>query len=132
MFIITPAAEWWRGLSRTVKIIGYVGVVMGAITATATAWPTIEPWLAATRGYVRDSHAPLLGRIIVVQLKQNHNERERLLEEVKKRELELQSDQAKATPQYQALVKDRVERIKARINALDKDDNNLFNEQKSK
>lgn len=133
MFVVTATADWWGRLSRWTKLAAFVGAAMGAVSATAIAWPTLEPWVYASHGWSRSEiHEPLLQRLVKIQLKQNHDEREQLLEEVKKRELELTSDQAKATPQYQELVQQRVNRVKERLNELDKDDANLFKEKASK
>lgn len=132
MLIVSATAEWWRSLSRTVKIIGYVGVVMGAITATATAFPIIEPWLAATRGYVRESHAPLLGRVIEIQIAQNDARSERLVERSKQYELELQSPQAQQLPQYRKLLQERVDRTSHELKIIDEQNKSLFREKLAK
>ena len=57
--------------------------------------------------------------------------RQRLLDEEKKRELELADPTVKATPNYEALVQQRVDRIKSELNTLDEQDKSLFNEQKT-
>ena len=136
MMILTEAADYWRSLSRTVKVIGYFGVVSAAIVSGAQAVPYIEPYWYAHRGYVRyydhDQLAPILKRLAQVQLQQDSDRRERLLDEAKKRELELQDPTVKATPAYEALVQDRVERIKSELDKLDKDDKSLFDQPLSK
>ena len=125
---------WWHRVSFTVKIIGFVGVVSAAVVSVAQAWPFIEPYMYAHRGYVRyydDSHTHLvLARLIKIQLVQDRERRQQLLDEASKRELELQSDQAKQLPQYHALVQERVDRIKSEIKTLDEQDESLFKEQK--
>ncbi len=135
MFIITATADWWKGVSRTVKLVSYVGVVSGAIVASAQAWPILEPYWYAHRGYVRqydDAHAnAIIKRLIQVQLDRDNDQRQRLLDEAAKREIELQSDQAKQLPQYRDLVQSRVDRIKSELNTLDEQDKSLFREQKA-
>lgn len=49
--------ELWSRLLRLGKIAGVVGAIFGAIASGAIAWPHIEPWLAAHRGYVREVSA---------------------------------------------------------------------------
>jgi len=133
--LITATANYWRKLSRTVKIISYIGVISGAVVSTATAWPYVEPYWYAHRGYVRqydDAHiTALIKRLIEVQLVQDRDRRQQLLDEAAKRELELQSDQAKQLPQYRALVQDRVDRVKSELKTLEEQDNSLFNEKKA-
>ena len=43
---------WFRELSSISKIAAPVGVIAGAITATAIAWPHVEFGFPAHRGYV--------------------------------------------------------------------------------
>jgi hypothetical protein len=135
MTILSATADWWHNLSRTVKIVGYVGVTSGAIVSAAQAWPLVEPYWYAHRGYVRSYDGsqvvPLLKRIIEVQLVQDRERRQQLLDEVAKRSLELQSDLAKQAPEYKALVQERVNRISEELKTLDEQDNSLFNEKKA-
>jgi hypothetical protein len=142
MSLISGTVDIWKNLSVTVKVIGAIGVVTGAIYSSAQAWPTIEPYWYAHRGYVRyydDQHiAGILTRVVEVrlaqvgiQLAQNDERRQRLIDESAKRELELQSDQAKQLPQYRSLVQERVDRIKSELKTLEEQDNNLFKEQKA-
>jgi hypothetical protein len=104
------------------------------VTGTA-ALQIIEPVMPAHRGYVRATEdqirQQLAARLIVAQLDINRERRSRLLDEAKQRELELQSDQAKATPQYRAIVQDRVNRIKEELDGLSASDKSLFDEQKA-
>lgn len=59
MFAQTAAA--WSGSSRSfkraVKFAGGVGVIAGAITASAAAWVIVEPVSPAHRAYVREQKA---------------------------------------------------------------------------
>jgi hypothetical protein len=129
--IVGIAWSTWR--RKTVTICGLIAAITGAVVGVAKAAPIIEPWWYASRGYVRDDmHQPLLERIIEVQLNQNSEKRQRLLDEVPKRELELQSEQAKHLPQYRALVQSRVDRVKSELKTLDEKDKSLFNEKLSK
>lgn len=48
---MTP--ELYRRLMYWGKLVGMIGVTAGAIVSAAAAWPLIEPYLAAHRGYVR-------------------------------------------------------------------------------
>jgi hypothetical protein len=120
--------NWWHNLSRTVKIIGAIGVTTGTIVSTAAAWPIIEPYWVAQRYYVLDHNTPLLRRVIEIELKANDARRDRLLKEAPVRELELQSEQSKQTPQYRALVQDRLKNIKHELDAIDDQDKKLLKE----
>ena len=128
MLVVTATADWWRKLSRTVKIIGAIGVTTGTIVSTAAAWPIIEPYWVAQRDYVIDHSTPLLRRVIEIELKANDARRDGLLKEAPVRELELQSDQAKQAPQYRALVQDRLKNIKHELDAIDDQDKKLLKE----
>ena len=133
MFIVTAASDWWARLSRASKLVGFVGIFMGAIVSTAAAWQYIEPWWYSSHSWSRSEiHEPLLSRIVKIQIKQNHDERDQLLKEAKTRELELSSPQVKDAPNYQALVQERVDRIKHRLDEIDKEDANLFKEKAPK
>ena len=125
---------WWSKLSLAIKLVGYIGVITAAIVSTATAWPYLEPYWYAHRGYVRQYSAPASDHAILIEMRitQNGERRERLLNDVKKYELEMQSDQAKQTPIYQELLKDQVERASKTLKHLDDDDNSLFKEKLSK
>jgi hypothetical protein len=128
MIVVTAAADWWRSLSRTVKLISYVSVVSGAITATATAWPHIEPYWVVQRYYLHEHSTPLLNRIIDIEYNANESRRERLLKEAPVRELELQSPQAQQAPQYKSLVEDRLKNIKKELIVIDKQNEKLLKE----
>src|ERR1039458_7175605 len=81
---------WGTNLRKTVtSLCVAVSAITGAVVGVAAAAPIVEPWWYASRGYVRDDiHHPLLSRIIEVQLDRNSDKRQRLLDEVPKRELE--------------------------------------------
>jgi len=120
----------WKRFSHLGKMAGVFAGISGAIVGTATAWPFIEPYVLAHRGYVVDRNSAVVARIIKIQLDRNHDRRERLLGEVEKRELELQSDQARQLPQYRELVQQRVDRVKRELKEIEDDDTNLFKEKK--
>ena len=124
--VIGTTWSTWR--RKTVTICGLIAAVTGAIVGIAKAAPIIEPYWVAHRAYVRDRETPLLGRIIEIQLYQASDQRKRLLRDVQKYELELQSEQAKATPQYHALVQKEVERVKSELNENDAKQKSLFKE----
>jgi hypothetical protein len=128
MIVVTATADWWRKLSRTVKVISYIGISSGAIVSTAAAWPIIEPYWVAQRYYVIDHSTPLLRRVIEIELKANDARRDRLLKEAPVRELELKSEQSMQTPQYRELVKDRLKNIKHELDAIDDQDKKLLKE----
>jgi|ERR1039458_1297870 hypothetical protein len=124
----------WRRTPQFIKWIGYVGSISGTIYALSQVLPIIEPGFPAHRAYARsvshDDVAPLLKRVVAMQLVQNDARRKRLLKSVKDYELELDSDQAKKTPQYHKLVQDGIERAKHELKDIDDDDTNLFKEKK--
>jgi hypothetical protein len=123
---------WGTYRRKVITICGLIAAVTGAIVGIAKAAPIIEPYWYASHGYVRDEfHHPLLARVIEIQIKQADAERKRLLRDVQRYELELQSDQAKATPQYHALIQKEVERTKNEINDNDAKQKSLFDEQKA-
>ena len=135
MISLTGTVNAWKALPRFIKMIGYVGVVCGTVASAATAYPIMEPYWLAHRGYVRNydtgQYAPILKRIITVQLVQDRERRQQLLDEAAKRSIELQSDLAKQAPQYHDLVQQRVNRISEELKTLDEQDNSLFKEQKA-
>jgi hypothetical protein len=124
--------EYWKNLSSTLKLASYVVLVASGLVSISAAWAVIEPFAPAHRAYVRQSEMPILDRLILAQLDINDVRRDRLIGEAKSRDLELQSDQAKTTPQYKAIVQDRVDRIKQELESIDKQSGNLFKEQKSR
>ncbi len=134
MTILSATSNWWHGLPRAVKVVGYVGVVAGAVVSGAQAVPVVEPYWYAHRGYVRAYSAPASDHawLIKIQIKQDRDERQQLIDEAGKRALELQSNLAKQAPEYRALVQDRVNRVSEKLKQMEEDDNNLFREQKAK
>lgn len=135
MITVAGTVNAWKALPRAIKLIGYAGVVCGFIVSAAEALPIVEPYWLAHRGYVRtfdtSQYAPIIKRLIEVQLVQDRERRQQLLDEVAKRAIELQSDQAKQLPEYKALVQERVNRISDELKTLDEQDNSLFKEQKA-
>jgi hypothetical protein len=130
---VLGALVWgWSRTPQYVKWIGSIGTVAGAIYAVAQAAPIAEPILPAHRAWVREVTEPVLQRVIKMQLAQNDERRQRLLDEVQKREIELQSPQVQQLPQYKNLVQQRVDRIKSELKTIDEQNNNLFKEQKTK
>jgi len=130
--LLTRVGHAWSRTPEFVKWIGYGGTIFGAIFAFSQAVPVAEPLFPAHRAYVREVAEPVLQRVIVVQLAQNDDRHQRLIDEAAKRELELQSDQAKQLPQYRVLVQGRVDRIKSELKTIDEQNNSLFKEQKTK
>jgi len=135
---LTVTANWWKSLSRTVRVISYVGITSGAIYSTSQAWPIVEPYWYAHRAMLRAAQAQSQAKqetvnseirdlTITAQLDINDERRERLLHDAQKWELELQSDQAKTTPQYHELVQDRLDTIKKTLKRIDNSDELLSN-----
>lgn len=128
MQIVTATTAWWRELPRIAKIAGYIGAISGAIVTTAAAWPVVEFIIPAHRGYVLEQRAPLLHRVIDIEMRSNSARRERLLDEFPKRELELHGEQAKQTPQYRDLIQQRLNKIKSELDAIDEQNKKLLRE----
>jgi len=118
------------------SVASVVGILAGIPGAGAGYIYGIEPVMPALHYYVRGEifghTSPLLERVIELQLAQNDIRRERLLDEAAKREIELQSSQAKQLPQYRALVQQRVDRVKEELKTIDAQDKSLFKEKVSK
>lgn len=65
--------EWLRRLSLIGKIAGIVGAIAVSITATAAAWPLVEPLIPVTRGELRlvmDKQAIATDRQTLFQLQE--------------------------------------------------------------
>ena len=121
-----------RRIKRILWVSAAVATLSGGLVGGVKAWPLLEPWVFAHRGYVREAGSPLLQRLIKVQLKQTEDDRRKLLRDAQRLELELQSDQSKATPQYHALVQKEIERVKNDLKDNDEQQKSLFNEKVSK
>ena len=144
--------NWYHNMNRYVKWAGWLSVFFGLIVSGYSAASIMEPGFPAHRGYARYTasavaadiiakqqkqtavliaeNAKLHARVIVAQLDVNKERRERLLHGIKDRELEMKSPEAAATPGYQALIKERVDRAKTELDKLDANDKSLFDEQK--
>jgi hypothetical protein len=143
---------WYRNMNRYAKWAGWLTAFFALAGYIYSALPIVEPGLPAHRGYARYTasamaadllakqeaqnkaltaeNAALRARVIVAQLDVNKERRERLLRDIKDRELEIQSPQAAATPGYQNLLKERIDRAKSEVDKLDANDKSLFDEQK--
>lgn len=121
---------WFSGLNRAIKVATYAGALLTVIVSGAEAWGIVEPIMPAHRAYVRSTEHPLLARLIVAQLDIDREKRERLLHESQERELELNTPDASATPQYKQLLQERINAIKGQLQQLDDDDKALDDEQK--
>ena len=118
----------WTNYTKTRNWLLAAGSAILMLTALwALAAPYAEAMIPVTHRYARVTIIP---RIIVAQLDANKERRERLLRENKDREIELQSPGATATPQYRALVQERLDMNKKDIEELDRKDKTLFDEQK--
>lgn len=95
---MTP--EIWSHLLRLGKIAGVVGAITAAIIGVATAWPLIEPYVAAHRGYVRHVAAEIgdknelaqhQNRKVIrdLQIEQADGKRDQIEEAIFKWEIEL-------------------------------------------
>jgi hypothetical protein len=144
--------NWYRNTNRYAKWAGWLTAFFALAGYVYSALPVVEPGLPAHRGYARYTASAmaadlldkqqkqnaaltaendkLRGRVIIAQLDVNKERRERLLRDIKDRELEMQSPQAAATPGYQGLLKERVDRAKKEVDKLDASDKSLFDEQK--
>jgi hypothetical protein len=144
--------NWYHRINRYVKWAGWLSVFFGLIVSGYSAASIMEPGFPAHRAYARYTasavaadiiakqqkqtealtaeNEKLRGRVIIAQLDVNKERRERLLNSIKDRELELKSPQAAATPGYQALIQERVDRAKKEVDKLDASDKSLFDEQK--
>lgn len=125
--------DWYRRMGRIAQGASWAGALFAVVVSGAGAYGVVEPILPAHRGYVRSTEQvqadKLAERLIVAQLDINKERRERLLDDVQKRELELQSPEVQSNTGYQALIKERVERVKKEIDKLDANDKSLFDEQ---
>lgn len=92
--------DLWSRFVRFGKIAGIVGAIMTAIVGVATAWPLIEPWVAATRGYAREiialsegranvSQRETLGAVRDIQIEQAVGKRDVVVNDIAKWNLEL-------------------------------------------
>jgi hypothetical protein len=118
--------NWYRNMNRYVKWAGWLSVFFGLVVSGYSAGAIMEPGLPAHRGYARYTasamatdlldkqkkqtdaltveNEKLRARVVIAQLDVNKERRERLLNSIKDRELELKSPQAAATPGYQDLI----------------------------
>ncbi len=64
---MTP--EIWIRLMRVGKFAGIVVAITAAIVGVATAWPLLEPWVAAHRGYVREVSSAIEFKLNLAQIK---------------------------------------------------------------
>lgn len=109
----------WSKLMRIGKIAGIVGALTGAVVGAAAAWPILEPYLAAHRGYVRFIAMEATGKyqadqlesrrvVRDIQVEQADGKREQTEEAIFKWQLEL----AKA-PDEQArqLISNRIREL---------------------
>lgn len=59
--MLTWAQDQWARLPAIIKLVGSIsgsaGLVAGAIISTPPAWAIVEPWVYASRGWVREYHA---------------------------------------------------------------------------
>lgn len=51
---MTTPSQWWARVSNIKRALAILGVFCGTLTASASAWPIIEPYVLAHRAYVRD------------------------------------------------------------------------------
>jgi uncharacterized protein (UPF0335 family) len=122
-----------KRLKRILLVSGAVATLSAGLVGWAKAWPIIEPWWYASHGYVRyEVHQPLLSRIIDIQLAQNDSRVERLVEQSKRYEVEIQGEQAKQLPQYRKLLQERIDRTNHELKTIDEQNKSLFNEKISK
>lgn len=92
--------DLWSRLLRFGKIAGVVGTTTAAIVGVATAWPLMEPFMAATRGYAREiialsegkanvAQRTTLGAVRDIQIEQAVGKRDVVVNDVAKWNLEL-------------------------------------------
>ena len=124
---VPRALVWaWRNYAKTRNwVLGAGSSLLIIVGVGAWAAPYAEAITPVTHSYARSEIIP---RIITAQLDANAERRERLLSESKGRELELQSPGATVTPQYRALVQDRLDANKKALEELDKKDKALSDE----
>lgn len=132
MLILSGSINWFNSLSRLTKIASFAGAILAVVVSGAAAINIVEPVLPAHRGYVRNTELPLIVRVITAQLGVNREERERLLNESKQRELELAKPEVQSTPAYQKLLQERYDHVKKRLDEIDKDDKALIEERKAR
>jgi len=119
-----------RRLTRILWISGVVTGLSAGVVGAAKAWPIIEPWWYADRNYVRFYSSPRADHIKIIEIQLRYNEKERsgLISEAGKLELDLQSPATQATPQYRALVQQRIDQIKRELEIINNENKNLRDE----
>ena len=122
-----PESLWSRYTKTRNWLIGTASAVVTLGAAATFVAPYAEAVTPVTHSYYRTVVRP---RITIIQLDINQTHRERLIEETKTRELELQSPSANSAPQYKGLVQDRLNKMKSDLKDLDQSDKDLYDEQK--
>lgn len=128
--------EWWARISNIQRALTVLGVFFGTLTASATAWPLIEPYVAAHRGYVRDYHdeqaaktRTLLEPLRIGQLNQQISASEGRAAQVEDRLISLEIDVAKATDAEEKIRKQfQIRKLQEEFTKIDGDVKRLIRE----
>lgn len=120
--------ERWANASvlakRVTIFFGAVAAVSGAITATAKAWPLIEPYMIAHRGYVIEHVGSTDAKVNELLKYQAEDKKDKILAERSSWAIQKQKESDPAT---QGLIQQRLDqldqeehRINQRIQTLSK------------
>lgn len=99
--------NWWP-LSHAGKVSAVVVGILGGIVTVATAWPLIEPYMAATRGYTRAQIGGVQPTVTELMVWRLTDGRDKARSEAADWTIKLQKE---TDPQTRAMMQSRIDQL---------------------
>lgn len=110
----------WQRASPLLKgltvFFGTVAAGFGAITATATAWPYVEPYLVAHRGYVLDKVGGVQTTVNEVLLWKAEDTKNKIKADIGGWNIQKQKE---TDPETRRMIEQRIEQLNGEQNQVD-------------
>lgn len=98
--------EWWKRLSHIGKFAGIVAAITGAIVGVAAAWPLVEPYVFAHRGYVLEKVGGVQATANELLMWKFEDNRDRAKADVEDKKILLQKEN---DPQIKELIQKNID-----------------------
>lgn len=133
---MTTPQQWWARVGNVKRAMVLLSVFFGTLTASATAWPLIEPYVLAHRGYVRDYNddqtaktRSLLEPLRIGQLNQQISTAKARASAVEDRLITLEIEVAKSTDAEEKIRKQyQIRRLQEEFQEVDGETKRLIRE----
>lgn len=108
--------NWWRHLSAVTKLAAMLSAIAGAIVSVAAAWPLVEPYAPAHRGFVVEQVGDVRTTTNELLIWKAEDTKNKIRSDSSGWNIQLQKEQ---DPTTRALIQQRIEQLNTEQEQVD-------------